>query len=209
MNDEKSDQASRQTSESVMDRLDALLSARQDDELNFRQRAELERLLAEYPEHGARERAFEAIDAGLASLAAEPAGDEGLAIAYQGLRTRLDLGQPSQSQSQSPRWGRSVVPLLFAASAAILFYLVLPMRPPTSEEPAVATTTENRRDDREGTSGLDARLEDELVLVLGYGDEMSEINGITRDDLDVIEQLDLLDFLSTRKLAVDEMEERG
>lgn len=207
MNDRTNDRIQDRTQERIQDRLDALLSARLDDELTSEERDELERLLADHPEYASRANAFEAVDAGLEALAAASAEDEDLASAYQGLRARLDLIQPAQSQVT--RLNRSVVPLLLAAAAAILFYLVLPMRPPTREVPVVVATADNRAGDREGDSDLDAQLEDELVLVLGYGDEMSEITGITSDDLDVIEQLDLLDFLSTREVAGDEMEERG
>ena len=52
-------------------------------------------------------------------------------------------------------------------------------------------------------------IEDDMAIALGYGEEMSEIFGITSDDLDVIEQLDLLDFLSTRSGLPEEMEDRS
>ncbi len=193
------------------DRLDFLLSARLDDELTDEERAELEGLLADHPESAARASAFDEIDAGLESLAAESAGDEALTAAYHGLRARL--GFEASVKSETSRPSRPFVPLLFAAAAALLFYLVLPMRPPTTGEATEEAINEpalvDLAEDREGDTGLDVLLEDELVLVLGYGEEMSEINGITSDDLDVIEQLDLLDFLSTRELAAGELEGRG
>ena len=141
-------------------------------------------------------------------------------------------GRDDASRFELKLLGRSVVPLIFAAAAAaaLLFYLVLPMGPPATEGLSVTTHVADRELDgtdeavassvvadtqlvtdpqlATGTE-LDADLEDELVLVLGYGDEMSEISGISSDDLDVIEQLDLLDFLSTRELTLDDRGERG
>jgi anti-sigma factor RsiW len=42
---------------------------------------------------------------------------------------------------------------------------------------------------------LESELGDELVLAIGYGDELSEVGSIPNEDFEVIERLELLDFL--------------
>jgi len=209
----------------MSDRLDSLLSARLDDELTREELAELETLLAAHPEYAERARTFDELDVRLKAIAEESGEDVRLAVNLDGLRARLgfdvssESGEPTSaanverepgdgsSQGVISLLGRPVVPLLLAAAAAILFYLVLPMGPPATEESSVLAETSGL--DGDADAELDAYLEDGLVLVLGYGDEMSEMTGITSDDLDVIEQLDLLDFLSTRESVVEDTGKRG
>jgi hypothetical protein len=46
---------------------------------------------------------------------------------------------------------------------------------------------------------LEAELGDELVLAIGYGDALSEVGSIPNEDFEVIERLELLDFLLEQK----------
>ena len=212
-----------------VDRLDALLSARMDDDLTPEERVELEALITNDPDYAVRALAFEKVDAQLRSLAEASIDEDRLADAYAGLRARLAIGEldetdPGRTSGQptsridlrSNSLGGPVIPLLLAIAAAFILYLVVPAAPPSHvDEPGDLATASNGAfsDIDEDFADVDldvARgVEDELILVLGYGDEMSVLQGITRDDLDVIEQLELLDFLSDREQALGESGEMG
>jgi anti-sigma factor RsiW len=204
-----------------LDRLDELLSARMDGRLTNAEHAELETLLADEPLYRERARAFEEVDHHLEALAEESISEERLASTLANLRARLDLDSADASTGSRPSRfvagglgklsERPAIPLLLAAAAAFLFYLIVAQEPNTMEAPAevVADAKDPAGVEEFDFNIMGSALEDELVLVLGYGDEMSPLRGITSDDMDVIEQLDLLDFLSTRESSVGELEERG
>jgi hypothetical protein len=196
-----------------------------DDALTPDERVELEALLASDHDHAARARAFEEVDAQLRSFAEESVDEDRLATTYNGLRARLAIDglkqsdgvtssrpHPDASEAREYSLGGPMIPILLAAAAVFIFYVVVPGAPstPLSSAPesaflAAAPVGELDGIDEELGSELDsysdAFFEDELILVLGYGDEMSELQGITRDDLNIIERLELLDFLSDRELS--------
>jgi hypothetical protein len=137
---------------------------------------------------------------------------------------RLEIDRSEHAETSAPeglssstttkttaRWRRWGVPSALAAAAALVIYLVLPATKPMTEEPS--SLNEGAIPVADGASSADAArdprgtregLEEDLALILGYGDDTSEIGAISNDDLDVIERLDLLDFLSA-----GEMEKRG
>lgn len=217
----------------VVDRLDALLSARMDDDLTPDELFELEALIAGDPDHAARVLAFEKVDTQLRSLAEASIDEDSLATAYDGLRARLKirgLGESGTDQSSRPpanrtdprknSSGRPVIPLLLAIAAALVLYLVVStsrLSPPVPVDEAGDLAATSNGDfgedlataDLKAGSELALDVEDELILVLGYGNEMSELQGITRDDLDVIERLELLDFLSDRRPVLGAPGQRG
>jgi hypothetical protein len=217
----------------VVDRLDAFLSARMDDDLTPDEVFELEALIASDSDHAARALAFEKVDAQLRSLAEASIDEDSLATAYAGLRARLKIGGLAERETEEssgppanrgdPRknsLGRPVIPLLLAIAAAFVLYLVVPtsrLWPPLPVDEAGDLAATSNGDfgediafaDPKAGSELALDVEDELILVLGYGNEMSELQGITRDDLDVIERLELLDFLSDREQALGAPGKRG
>jgi hypothetical protein len=201
----------------IRDRQDAMISAGLDGELEREDRERLDELLASSDEYSARARSFQRVDEELRSLVAGSMAGERLATTFASLRARLEVARSERAETSAlegvsstaaerrRRWGLSSA---FAAAAALVVYLVLPATKPVTEEPF--SLAEGAIPVADGTDAADAAdsaregLEEDLALVLGYGDETSEINAISNDDLDVIERLELLDFLSAR-----EMEERG
>jgi len=89
------------------ERLDALLSARRDGVLETSERAELERLLATHAAARDRAAAFERVDEALRSLAAQPVADARLARNLARLEERS--GSESSSGTASPVVGRGRV----------------------------------------------------------------------------------------------------
>jgi hypothetical protein len=101
----------------------------------------------------------------------------------------VGAGGIASSHGTTSLLGQSVVPAVLAAAAAIFLYFVLPMnRPPTGEPAAMAgvensggdtaindtNTNTNTITNTKNNAELEVDLEDELVLVLGYGDEMGD-----------------------------------
>ena len=215
-NDSQPDQRHDEEAES-WDGHDAMISAGIDGELGPEDREQLDELLSGGGSHSARarSRSFRQVDEELRSLAAAPIADEHLTTLLGTLRTRLEVDRSERAASwarerRSPveigrnrrRWGLSSA---LAAAAAIVVYLVLPATEPVGEAkvpPAGTVVALTDRIDQTPADGTDAagELEEDLALALGYRDETSERSAISNDDLDVIERLDLLDFLSTRGL---------
>jgi RNA polymerase sigma-70 factor (ECF subfamily) len=97
----------------------------------------------------------------------------------------VGAGGIASSHGTTSLLGQSVVPVVLAAAAAIFLYFVLPMNRPPTGEPAAMAGVENSGGDtaindtntttkKNANAELEADIEDELVLVLGYGDEMGD-----------------------------------
>lgn len=192
------------------ERLDALLSARRDGDLEPSERAELDRLLSadeattEADREAARARAvaFEHVDEALRALAAEPVAEERLARNLARLRERsggeaaLRSGSPDVGQRRvfdvrsdvrsgirrGKRRGYGLALTVAVAVAAVwIWILVLP--------PAGVETGEQGGEPREAVrDGLDPEAED----LAGFGIDQA-------GDLEVIEELELLEFLAARE----------
>ncbi|HEB90105.1 MAG TPA: hypothetical protein ENI85_11080 [Deltaproteobacteria bacterium] len=209
------------------DRLDRLLSADLDGEIDSGDRAWLEERLARDPTARARLEAFARIDTGLRRLAEAPVGQERLAAMLADLHSRLEAETVGASDAAekspsdvAPVLGAGRFPvrpwasaLAVAAAAAIAVLLLLPGSEDDSEAPAPslemvgipadAMAPEGPASDRNTDAGLelDADLEEGLSVVLGYGEDPYAGDEPSIEDLEVIEQLDLLDFLSSRETA--------
>lgn len=164
----------------MSERLDALLSARCDGRLAEADRAELDRLLG--ASEAARERAaqFERVDDSLRSLAEQPVADERLDRSLSALRGRVAAAaqgrpRPEAAPSRPPRTHRGqalavgVAAAALALAAAWTAVLLIPM--PSAQD------------------AEDSVVAGDLALL---GLEQS-------DDLEVIGELDLLDFLAERE----------
>ena len=210
--------------ESDRERLDALISAAMDGSIEDADRIWLEERLAADDEAVARARAFDRVDAELRTLAEAPSlSEERLAAGFERLRSRLQ-GPSVESggvAAENPEfdgphrgrpgvWRRRWVPALIAAAAALALYLILPGVERGSEsgggDSRVGIPADEGIDDTiEFAENIE--LDEELSLVLGYGEDPFDLDEATIDDLEIIEQLDLLDFLSAREAR--EREGRG
>jgi len=209
------------------DRLDRLISASLDGEIDLEDRVWLEDRLTRDPTARARMEAFGHVDTEVRRLADASVGEERLAAILADLRSRLEEESVGASDGRNempsgtapvpgagrfsflPRW----VPAFAAAAAAIVIYLLLPGSEGGSEAPASsiemveipvdATGPEEPDSDRNADADLelDLDLEEGLSVVLGYGEDPYAGDEPSVDDLEVIEQLDLLDFLSSREAA--------
>lgn len=204
------------TRDPEFERRDLLLSASLDDEVGLEESEELESLRAQAePDTAERERAFREVDEGLRALAAEPLDDARLSGSLATLDARLRDREARGTLDDTSVFGSGArrMAVGLAAAAAVVFYLILPsIEPPIEETGSVV-------DRRGGDAAMDdyafeagdeaARVEsadavEDLVLAIGYGEENGELGVIMGDDFEVIEQLELLDYL----LAL-EREERG
>jgi len=198
-----------------LERLDLLLSASLDDEVGADERAELANLRAGAEgETAERERAFREVDEELRALAGEPLDDAQLSNSLADLDAHLEARREGREASGAssdpsgfgagPGLGARRLAIGLAAAAAVVFYLIVP-----SVEPPVEGT-DSFPDARAVDPGVDAFAIDEgddpsdfeegdavedLVLAIGYGEENAEIGVIMGDDFEVIEQLELLDYL--------------
>ena len=187
------------------DPIDVLLSAGMDDALSADERAELDGLLAQ-DGVASRAEAFEEVDAALRSLAEdqadEPAAEARIAASLETLRERLDWAEeaPARPEATKTVWLRPATYLgsgLAAAAAAMLFFAV-----------GAGDQTRSPSGDVEERAGLTASLaegsgdagsEDEAIMTaLGYAEwagDLSELGLASPEDLEIVEQLELLDFL--------------
>lgn len=181
------------------ERLDALLSARRDGDLEPSERAELDRLLSadeattEADGEAARARAvaFERVDEALRALAAEPVADERLARNLARLRERS--GGEAALRSASPIAGRRRVfgirnhyayggyGLALAAAVAAVWVGILVL-PQAGVESGVGGGEQRE-------AARDALEAEDLA---GFGIDQA-------GDLEVIEELELLEFLAARE----------
>ncbi len=209
------------------DRLDRLISASLDGETTPEDRAWLDEQLARDPAARARLEAFGRVDAEVRRLAESAIGEERLASLFASLRSRLEAGSVGSADPPGERFPdrargvparsfrvRPWIPAL-AAAAAMLLYLLLPgpgvdsrrTTPSieTVEVPVDGMTPESVDSDPVPGSNfaldLDLDLEEGLSVVLGYGEDPYAGEEAPIDDLEVIEQLDLLDFLASRETA--------
>jgi hypothetical protein len=168
------------------ERLDALLSAERDGALDDAagERAELERLLTHRTGGGAardRRTLMANVDERLRGLATESvddsASDARLAQSLASLRERLGSPRASAARHGQPRRGALGWGLAAAAAALVAGLSLLFALPPATPPEA----------------DLDAGLDDLALL------------GVARAaDVEVIEELELLDFLAERERAAEE-----
>lgn len=205
----------------IDDRFDLLLSAALDDELDADEREELERLLAQDPSLAGRAEArrseFAAADSALRSLSLS--GEErDMDAGLLDLRSRLAPPSDALAASAGPSRARGrgwLVPLAAAAALALYFWGTGSDESPLLAPPGVSPLAKDGSTDVEGTGleeipgpgeGADGYEPLALALLFEIQEELLEqglegtANGQALDvrDLEVIEQLDLMEFLSAR-----------
>ena len=161
--------------DAASERIDGLISAAMDGELEAVERAELDHLIATDSSVAARVQALHRVDEELRELGREAVDGLALEEGFDALRARIAVDRAAR-----PRW------LVAPIAAAAAFFLFLSVSPrPEGIVPEV---------------GADDPLSDaELALALGYveGPEGgSPLSGIPLDDFEIVEQLELLDYLS-------------
>lgn len=128
---------------------------------------------------------------------------------------RLDSGRMAAAQVARIRRARVwIAPVVLAAAAALVVYLLLPARDPVvlaeaesdARSQARSQARSEARPDEDGWAA-DLDLEEELAWALGYVYDPTSTNlapGIPVEDLEFIEQLEVLEYLAAR-----DSEERG
>ena len=186
------------TEENERDRVDALISAAMDDELDRAGRDELAALAAADPAIAARVRAFHQIDSTVRGLGRDELEDERLAASYVSIEKRLGIG----AGSRRPLWRHPALHIALAAAAALLLYLALGATPPSSsgpESPSPLAATDGGVEERDSV--------DAFAVALGYAEGpegTSPVPGLPMEDFEIIDQLELLEYL-----AAQEAEGRG
>ena len=188
------------------DRIDALLSAERDRALDGVEQRELEVLLASDSAATERRAAFAAVDEALRALGHVPLDDASIEAGLDALRARTaaDRGRVVRIEPRRAGWQRPL--LAVAAAAALMIYLAIaPLTDRVGSdalrsESVVSTDLSSDREEMDEDSGFDP----ELAIALGYGEGADFVPGVDNEDLSVISELDLLDFMSKR-----EEEERG
>ncbi len=205
------------------DSVDALLSAGMDDALSVAERAELDGLLVQ-DAVASRAEAFDEVDAALRSLAEEPADQARIAASLETLHERLDWAEeaPADAQTAQTGWPRSASSFglglgLAAAAAAMFFFTVgsgddARLRGEEVEERVGATASlaeglAYSRVAARSEAGLGAESqagpeEEAMVTALGYVEwagDLSELGLASPEDLEIVEQLELLDFIAARE----------
>jgi anti-sigma factor RsiW len=199
--------------------LDLLLSAELDGELEPLEVERLAALRQRHPDHAARLARFQEVDGAMRSLAETPIPAERLAVPLRILEARLarsESARPieveSRSGSESGSAMRWIKPALWAAAAALVLYLIAagsqratapaqsPLFPPTAtelaEEPLPASTFAS--DDEALVLALDlfeGEAEGQSEALVGE----ETFGAISDEDFDIVEQLDLLEFLAARE----------
>lgn len=194
-------------------------------------REALQRLAAEDEAVAERIRAFERVDAGVRALADDPSLDRRLAANFETLKARLDAARSSGGGGVAnpgpARWFRKrAVPVLVAAAALLALYFGLSGPSPSTRSPlepspafpSIARSTGSGTPDEASSPGtrevgsVEPEFDEELVWALGYVEEDSRGELVPNEwveDLEIIEQLEVLDFLSNRDSAARNPEERG
>jgi len=203
------------TRDEGQERIDALISAAMDDELLAGDRAELDRLIAENPAVSARVRAFHRIDAGLRNAGTEDVTRERLAASFAEVEARLGFAKTSPSPKDSI-WRDRAGPLVLAAAAAFALYwwvsgpATTPNEIETPPPPALATlewpaegadfgAPDEAADAFE--DDLEAGFDEALAVALGYVEGPNgtgPVQGIPTMDFEIIDQLELLEYLAAR-----------
>lgn len=196
------------------ERLDYLLSVELDDELEPAEREELDRLLTDHPEAADRRASFESIDAFVKSIGAQPARGAGIDDAQSRLDTglasiRARIGEanapPADELARRRRPTPSWIPSIgLAAAAALAVYFVVPSGPtiPTGA-PDSSLSASQQVADVPSTAGMEL-VENPIALAVVFevdddSDAMGLIDSMSPDDFEIIEQLELLEFLAARE----------
>ncbi len=188
--------------------IDRAISAAMDDTLPPEEFDALRERIAAEPEVAARVRAFHAIDAGIRRLADEAlAGADSTARAEAGF---ADL-QARLARERRVAWLRRGAPVIAAlAAAAALIFLLRTDASNDAGSPAIVGVDGSPIDlvepafdellagelEEDLDSDLDPDVEAELSVALGYGDQIDILPDVRVEDLEVVDQLDLLDFLA-------------
>jgi len=193
---------------SELDAVDALISAAMDDELDQAGREELEGLIAADPAVAARVRAFHQVDSVVRGIGRNELEPERLAAGYASIEERLGIG----AGARPPLWRRPAFGLALAAAAVLLLYLsgaTESARPGLAEgdaPPNVAVLDEIADDLPNSLPHGDAPLEEEsldaFAVALGYAegpDGTSPVPGLPMEDFEIIDQLELLEYLAARE----------
>lgn len=195
------------------ERLDYLVSIAIDDELDPAEREELDRLLADHPEAADRRASFESINALVQSIGAQPVNSEsGLDAGLDAVRTRIEDANAASGDELSRRRRRisNWIPSLgLAAAAAMAVYFVIPQNLPTPNGSSgsmgnVVDSESSRSSSEVPTSEAARRADDPIALAVVFElDEDAEsapfIDSMSADDFEIIEQLELLEFLAARE----------
>jgi anti-sigma factor RsiW len=182
--------------ETPIARLDQLLSLRQDGALDAHEAVELERLLASSDAARARANHFAAVDESLRRLAARSIPAARLERSLDALERRLGASEADDSRRSANPSRRRFVGLglgLAAAAALALALLVLPRG--DGDEANLHGTRVAASEVREDVSGTptDASAEEGDVA-----EDLASLGIEEASDLEVIDELELLDFLATR-----------
>ena len=176
------------------DALDRAISAAMDDELPLDEHDALRARIAADPDVAARVRAFHAVDAGVRRLAdadlANAGGVDRHAAGLADLQARL--APPGRG------WAHRFAPAaaVFAAAAALVLYLASTGSETPSVTEVAPLATLEAGDAFEWGDPIDEQLEEELSVALGYGEEVDILPDVRVEDLEVVDQLELLDFLA-------------
>jgi anti-sigma factor RsiW len=190
----------RKAREGMNERLDYLLSAAIDEELDAAEREELDRLLAMRPDASRRRAALESANALVQAVADRPelaADDDRIDRGLADVRARIaasnstPIDELSERRRTRPSWFAS---LPLAAAAALVVYFVLPEGSiPPGLTPAVAPPAGEQR----------PLIDDPIALAVVFElDEDAEsidfIDTMSAEEFEIIEQLELLEYLAAR-----------
>lgn len=180
----------------MSERLDALLSARADGVLGSGEARELEDLLAASEAARARAEAYAGVDARLRTLGDIPLADARLERSLAAIRARTSARTDA---ARAGGLGRGFG--LAAAGAALAAGLVLAFWPTRSnvedrQAPPAQIADAPPSVDRSEEDVAD-RVDDEVAAALA-GDELAALGLPAPDDLEVIAELELLEFLAAR-----------
>ena len=167
------------------ERLDALLSAQRDDALEASERAELDRLLSAREAARVRAASLEGVDERLRSLAAEPVADERLARSLAALRDRSGIAatrrRPLAVATGIARRGRARGWGIAAAAAVAAVWIASLALPPAGVK-----------------TGAGIGEQPEAVRDAIATEDLAALGIDQLGDLEVIEELELLEFLADR-----------
>lgn len=186
----------------MSDRLDLLLSARADGVLDVEEARELDGLLAASEGARARAEAFAAVEAQLRTLGGIPVADARLARSLAAIRARTG-GRSGEGRARRPgrRSGLAAAGAALAAGLALAFWLT---RSNVEDPEAPPAQIADARPPLDRSAGDVAdRVEDEVAAALA-GDDLAALGLPASDDLEVIAELELLEFLAARDRRVEE-----
>jgi len=202
------------------ERLDYLLSAALDGELDSAEREELDRLLPDHPEASDRSAQLASVDelvqtlsassilsegAARPQLSADARLEEGLAA----IRTRIerDEGGAASDELAERRRRRlpSWIPPMAMAAAAVAIYLAVPQDSFNPLTDDVDTSTNRAPVPAVDISTSEERrfVDDPIALAVVFeieedGDSVNLVDGVSPDDFEIIETLELMEFLAAR-----------